>query len=186
MTPPPLEPAVGSVRRPLTDGERQLVVEYYNRTRKARVGVPVAGVVVGILYYALPPLMADLIFPTEVLTLMLFFLSIGFVIGGLSVTRKAAKVRRGIAQGQVVELSGYAVKLGQAIAARGGARQGIAWFQMQIGAERMLVRLSLYDMFQPQGFASLAYVEGADLAIAANRTSLLNPEEIKRPGLGGR
>ena len=169
----------------MTAEERQLVTGYYNRTRRARIGVPVAGLVTGILYYALPPLMADLIFPTEVFTLMLLFLSVGFGIGALSVTRTATKRRRGIAQGQVVELNGYSVKLGQAMAARAGARAGAAWFQVQIGAERILVPLSLYDMFQPQGVGSLAYVESADLAIAANGTPLFAPQEIRHPRLGG-
>ena len=164
--PPPDEPAfaiAATVQRPLTAEERDLVARFFRRQRAGWVAGCVVGLVLAIAYYLYP-------------MFILFVPALGIVLASTRFARESSTMRKALAATTALEIRGVPEKLGIS-----GPYRGAGLYTLRFGGDTVLVRLPVYDRFGPGQPGSLAYLEGANLAVAANGVPLDRPEKFVRP-----
>lgn len=155
----PVEQAPGTMRRPLSAVEQDMLIRDFAKQRARFVGGSIVGLGLAIAYNVFPNLM------TLSLSIVAFLAP--------AIAYGLVKLRRAILAGQVVEFHGVPALLETN---RAGKQQ---FYRVQFGTESVLVSSSLWSRLVPNQPNSLTVLEGANLAIGLNGVPLPNTERVR-------
>ena len=152
----------GVFRRPMTPPERDLAKGFFSHQRRIMLGVSILALAFAVAYILYP-------------VFLVFIVAFGFVFGAGASALLTSTMRRALAKAEVVEVSGVATKLAAA-----KRPQSAGGYTLQLGPEKMILPLSVYDRFAPSTPGSLTYVDRVNLILAVNGRLLEKPQMLRK------